>query len=916
MIYTSGSTGQPKGVQIEHRSVVNCLSSIGRAIDLSPQDAWLAVTTISFDIAALELYLPLIRGAKLTLAGKVESSDSGQLLARMKASRTTIVQATPSLWKMLLENDLKNKPNFKILCGGEALSRQLADQLLGRGSVWNLYGPTESTIWSTMAKVAADDKPIPIGRPIANTQIYIRDNYLEPVPIGIPGDLYIGGDGLARGYLNRLELTPGKFIPNPFSDNSNSGLYRTGDRAKYLADGNIEFLGRIDNQVKVRGHRVELGEIEAALNQHPAVKDSVVVGRDIGRDADSGSKEPNSKIEDLKSEMSLVAYIVPTQSKSPLDDLCDFLREKLPEFMIPSIFVSLKALPHTPNGKMDRRSLPPPGGLRPDMTQEFVLTRTPTEELLAGIWSEVLRLDSVGVHDNFFDLGGHSLVAARVIARIRKIFAIELPLRAIFETPTVAGLARAVEASLQSGQKMAGPLITRRLDETPILPSSAQEPLLHLGRVFPGISLFNIPAVYRLKGPVNVTALRQSIASVVDRHEALRTSFPIVNGQHVQRISSPPQPIEFDLLNLGALPPEDREAGVWMTVREEADQPFDLDHGSLYRVRLLRLDNEEHILLIVLHHVISDGSSMAVFCRDLAAFYEAFSSGCPCSLPALPIQYADFTQWQRQAIKDGLLDGQIAYWKQQLAGFLPILELCPGRPIADELTFFTGHRSLAIKGDLFTAIKNLSQTEQSTVFVILLTALKILLYGYTRERDIRIGTLVENRSRSETENLIGHFANTLIIRTGISADLSFDEFAQQVRDITLAGYAHQELPFEALIQALEREQKLNRADLCQVMLIYQNVPMHLFTMPGLSIEALHDLRSTKGLDFTPTTFDLVFLIKERPGELMGSVIYKVGKFEEAEIDLIIEHFLEILGRIVAQPRLLVSQICSIPDRRV
>ena len=457
MIYTSGSTGQPKGVQVSHRSVVNCLWSLRQQLEITENENFLAITTLSFDIATLELYLPLIHGARVVLASRDEALDGAQLLRRMTECGATAMQATPSGWNLLLDAGWRAGEKFKILCGGEVLSRKLADQLLDSGaSLWNLYGPTETTIWSTIAKIERDGSPVLIGRPIANTQIYILDSCLQPVPVGVHGELYIGGDGLARGYLNRPELTAEKFVVNPFSSQPGARLYRTGDRARYLPDGNIEFLGRVDNQVKIRGYRIELGEIETILNQHASVKESVVIASSFppprrGRikmgvtPLTSSVREetplslPSVEGEGVsQSDRNLIAYLVPNTEKPLATELRSFLKEKLPDYMIPSWFVFLDALPLTPNGKIDRNALPPPDGERPLLDQGFVEPRTEIEELVAQVWREVLKLEKIGVHDNFFELGGHSLLATQVVARLRSNFNVDLPLRKLFELPTVA----------------------------------------------------------------------------------------------------------------------------------------------------------------------------------------------------------------------------------------------------------------------------------------------------------------------------------------------------------------------------------------------------------------------------------------------------------------------------------------------
>jgi amino acid adenylation domain-containing protein len=899
IIYTSGSTGQPKGVQVSHRSVTNCLWSIRHHIGFAEKEIFLAVTTMSFDIAALELYLPLITGAKLVLASREKATDGTELLRRLTEYSATAMQATPSTWRLLLDAGWKGSREFKILCGGEALTQEVVEQLLTRGTLWNLYGPTETTIWSAIAKVEAGEGPVSIGRPIANTQIYILDSLLQPVPVGVHGELYIGGDGLAQGYVNRPELTAEKFIVSPFGDQPGARLYRTGDRARYRADGNIEFLGRVDNQIKIRGYRIELGEIEMTLNQHPAVKESVVV---------TGER-------DSLGEKQLVGYIVSTQdSVASLSDLRGFLREKLPDYMIPSLFVFLNALPLTSNGKIDRSNLPPPDDSRTTLDQGFVEPRTEIEELVAQSWREVLKLDKIGVYDNFFELGGHSLLATRVVARLRKNFSIDLPLRRIFEMPTIAGLARTVETVLRTGQEIERTPILPVSREKPVLPSIAQEPILSLDEWAPGVSVFNIPAAYRLKGTLDVVALEGSITCVVERHEALRTTFPMVNGQYVQFIS-PSVSSKLEIIDLGNLPDEDREDEARKLVREEAEQPFNLANGPLFRIRLLRLGDEDHLLLIIMHHIISDGWSMAVFFHDLAAFYDAFSNRCPPSLPELPIQYADFADWQRQALREKLMETQLVYWKKQLDGPLAPMEFPTSRTRVNELNFLTARKSVSITGDLFRSLKKASQREESTLFITLLTSLKILLYCYTGQEDVRVGILVANRNRRETENLIGHFANTLIVRTMLSGASSLRQVARQVRDKALDSYTHQDLPFEALVRELEDEKNLNRASLCQVLFSYQTASLHPVKLQGLTVGFVDETKNTGELNLTITTFDLILLLKERPDGLVGSLLYKADLFDEAAINRLLGHFHDILRRISSEPDRPVSELCSLVDRQ-
>ena len=685
VIYTSGSTGKPKGVQVSHNGVVNFLASLSLCPGLTDSDTFCAVTTISFDIAALELYLPLIVGAKIVVVSREVARDGARLLLELQESGTTVMQATPATWQMLLASGLSTqKLGMKLLCGGEALPDQLAHQLLETGSeVWNLYGPTETTIWSSIYQLRNHSKQLearsaiasgaalpaiaPIGRPIANTQIYILDTQLQPVPIGVPGELYIGGAGLAKGYLNRSELTQEKFIPNPFEDSAalasprsrsvsqrasagGSKLYKTGDLARYLPDGNIEYLGRIDNQVKIRGFRIELGEIEAVLRQLGYIQASCVIAR-----------------EDIPGDKRLVAYVVPHQHSTPtINELRQFLKSKLPDYMVPNAIVILESLPLTPNGKVDRRSLPALD-LHSERIDKYLAPRNQIEELLAQIWAQVLKLELVGIHDNFFELGGHSLLATQLVSRIRSIFKVELPLRELFARPTVAELAQSIGQLQQQDLELVSPPILPRAENAQLPLSFAQQRLWFLDQLEPNSAVYNIPIALRLVGTLNQVALEQSLYDIIARHEALRTNFVIVDGKPSQIIQTQTN-WTVCVVDWRDVPITEQEIATQQLAQQQAIQPFDLAREPLVRATLVMLSLTEHILLVCMHHVVSDAWSIGVFVEELAALYNAYSQGQRSSLAPLAIQYADFAIWQRNWLQGDVLQSQLSYWQQQLAG--------------------------------------------------------------------------------------------------------------------------------------------------------------------------------------------------------------------------------------------------------
>ena len=597
--------------------------------------------------------LPLITGGKLVIASPDEARDGERLAQRLKSSGATTMQATPSTWRLLLEAGWQGEANFRILCGGEALPRDLADRLRSCGELWNLYGPTESTIWSTMHRVEGGGDTVPIGRPLANTQLYILDGVGQPVPIGVVGELYIGGAGVARGYLNRPDLTAERFIANPFSREPGARIYRTGDLARYQIDGTVDFLGRSDNQVKLRGYRIELGEIESVLRLHPAVRDAAVVAGATGGEGDS----------------ELVAYLVPRDGVTLAEnELRGYLSDKLPTCMVPAVFMSLPALPLTPNGKVDRRALPAPDGPRTSAAHEFIEARDQIEELVAQVWREVLRRDRLGVNENFFQLGGHSLLATRVVARLRGHFNVDLALRKIFERPTVAGLADEI-AMLRRNQSGTGVVPMARIACGGNLPLSfSQRRLWFLQKLDGDLAAYHIPAVFRIDGDLDVAALAQGLNLVTARHEALRTAIKEVDGEPCQEIVAEIT-IALPITDLSGLP-KDQAESEWRRLADlVARTPYDLAQAPLWRAQLIKLAEQDHLLILNFHHIIADGSSLAIFFRELSLSYESYRRTEVALAAPLPLRFADYAAWQQQWLASPAVLLQLDYWKQQSGRF-------------------------------------------------------------------------------------------------------------------------------------------------------------------------------------------------------------------------------------------------------
>ncbi|MBV9059976.1 MAG: amino acid adenylation domain-containing protein, partial [Pseudonocardiales bacterium] len=802
VIYTSGSTGRPKGVVVSHAALVNFLGSMGELFPLGPGDRWLAVTTIAFDIAALELYLPLVSGAGVVVAGDVVS-DPVALGQMVTDSGATIMQATPSLWQTVVSGHPERLRGLRMLVGGEALSAPLAQAMRQVAvQVTNLYGPTETTVWSTAARV--DDSPgVPgIGAPIGNTRVYVLDAGLGLVPVGVAGELYIAGAGVARGYLRRPGLTASRFVADPFGG-PGQRMYRTGDVVRWNAQGRLEYLGRADYQVKIRGFRIELGEIEAALLGQAGVAEAVVVAREV-----TGS-----------AHQQLVAYLV-AAAGAVVPDVAALraqLSTVLPGYMVPAVFVTLDALPLTANGKVDRTALPAPDQLAAPVA-EYVAPRTETERVVAEIWARVLGVAQVGIYDNFFELGGDSILSIQVMSRVRVALKVELSPRVLFVDPTVAGLAAAVAESAVSA--LPAIPVADRVGELPL--SFAQQRLWFLDQFSPGETGYVIAFAAHLRGELDLDALSRALTELITRHESLRTTFDTIDGRGVQ-VVHPPQPMLVPVRDLSDLSAPEQDTHLRQLLTAETNRPFDLARGPLLRVALIRLNTGEHVLTVAMHHIITDAWSMGIFAAELGALYSATICGQQPHLPPLDIHYVDYALWQRQLLSEAVLDTAMQYWRAQLAG-VPALELPTDRPRPAVMTSAGATHQFVVPASVAAGLARLGQRLDGTLFMTLVAACQILFSRYSGQHDIAVGTVTSGRDRAELEGLIGFFVNTLVLRSQIDSGHSFNQFLAQVRETVLDAFAHQQVPFERVVDELIPVRDTSRTPLFQAMVVLQNAP--------------------------------------------------------------------------------------------
>jgi amino acid adenylation domain-containing protein len=904
VIYTSGSTGRPKGVVVEHRSLVNYISWAGETFGLCESERVLQFASISFDAAAEEIFTCLARGATLVLRTEEMLGSAAEFMRACGSMGVTVLDLPTAFWHLLageLHAGGAAMPECVrlVVIGGEkadaAQIRRWHESVGGRVRLLNTYGPTETTVVATACELRAAEggaqrAAAPIGRAVSNVTTYLLDGRLRPVPVGVVGELYVGGAGVARGYWKRPGLTAERFPPNPFGAAAGERMYRTGDLARYLPGGELEYIGRADAQVKVRGFRIELGEVDAALSGHAAVREAVVIADDDGEGG-----------------LRLVAYVTPGAGRVLTEsELRGHLREKLPDYMVPSAFVVLERMPLLPGGKLDRRALPAQSGTR-QRPNSFTDARDLVEEVLANIWAGLLKLERVSLDDNFFELGGHSLLAAQVVSRVREAFSVELPLRSLFERPTVAGLAKVVGLLLRGGAGSSLPPVGRA-DRRGALPLSYQQQRLwFFSQLQPESPLYNLPAAVRIEGRLDEAALARTLGEIVRRHESVRTSFREVGGQPAQFIAQTFD-VPLPLADVSGLPAAAREEEARRLVSEEARRPFDLEHDLLLRGLLIRLAEEEHIALLTMHHIASDGWSMDVLVREVAALYEAFAKGEPSPLKELELQYADYAVWQRGQLRDEALEEHLGYWRRQLAGAPASFELPADFPARETASGRGAAHLFQIPADTTAALRAFAARSGATLYMTLLAAFKVLLHFQTGQSDIVVGTGNANRGQLETEAMIGFFVNSLALRTHLDGDPTFAELLARVRGVTLDAYRHQDVPFEKLVNALNIERRPGRNPLFEVWFTMQNMPSEPLRLPGLTLHPF-------AIESETARFDLSVAVAETPDGITGWMVYRSERFLAGTISRMAEQYAAVLGRIASEPELRLSGLAAMLAER-
>ncbi|CAB5594114.1 Tyrocidine synthase III [Pseudomonas aeruginosa] len=898
VIYTSGSTGKPKGTLLTHRNALRLFSATEAWFGFDERDVWTLFHSYAFDFSVWEIFGALLYGGCLVIVPQWVSRSPEDFYRLLCREGVTVLNQTPSAFKQLMAvacsaDMATQQPALRyVIFGGEALDLQSLRPWFQRfgdrqPQLVNMYGITETTVHVTYRPVSEADLKgglvSPIGGTIPDLSWYILDRDLNPVPRGAVGELYIGRAGLARGYLRRPGLSATRFVPNPFPGGAGERLYRTGDLARFQADGNIEYIGRIDHQVKVRGFRIELGEIEAALAGLAGVRDAVV----LAHDGVGGTQ--------------LVGYVVADSAEDAerlRESLRESLKRHLPDYMVPAHLMLLERMPLTVNGKLDRQALP-----QPDASLSQQAYRAPGSELeqrIAAIWAEILGVERVGLDDNFFELGGHSLLATRVISRVRQEQQLDASLKALFERPVLEAFAQGLERTTDAVSTI--PLADR---QQPLALSFAQERQWFLWQLEPESAAYHIPSALRLRGRLDVDALQRSFDSLVARHETLRTRFRLEGGRSYQQVQ-PAVSVSIEREQFG-------EEGLIERIQAIVVQPFDLERGPLLRVNLLQLAEDDHVLVLVQHHIVSDGWSMQVMVEELVQLYAAYSQGLDVVLPALPIQYADYALWQRSWMEAGEKERQLAYWTGLLGGEQPVLELPFDRPRPARQSHRGAQLGFELPRELVEAVRALAQREGASSFMLLLASFQALLYRYSGQADIRVGVPIANRNRVETERLIGFFVNTQVLKADLDGRMGFDELLAQARQRALEAQAHQDLPFEQLVEALQPERNASHNPLFQVLFNHQSEIRSV--TPEVQLE---DLR-LEGLAWDGQTaqFDLTLDIQEDENGIWASFDYATDLFDASTVERLAGHWRNLLRGIVANPRQRLGELplLDAPERR-
>ncbi len=884
VIYTSGTTGNPKGVVVTHKNLCSYVNSLPAALGLEVSDRYLHSASISFSSSVRQLMIPLSLGSTVVIASTESLRDPQSLFEFISRQGVTVLDFVPSFWRSCIHT-LGNKMSANnvrlLLSASEPFPVSVCNELTKIFSpdvrIVNMYGQTETTgiisFFPVDPAITNGSGIMPIGNAISHATMHILDEKLHPVKKDSSGELYIGGAGVARGYLNRPELTDERFIKDPFGEGDDARLYRTGDLAHYLPNGVIEYLGRIDDQVKIRGFRIELGEIESAISQFTNVREAVVNAHEQG-----GDKR-------------LAAYVVSASgSKINNDELRKFLRQKLPDYMLPSDFVQLEQIPLTPNGKVDRKALPAPERDVSTTREGYEAPTTKTEKTVAQIWSEMLGVHNISIHDNFFDLGGHSLLATQALVKIATETGVLLRVADLFNTPTISDIACKLDEGNQTAKTNAIPLVPR----TSNIPLSfAQQRLWFLDKLEPNSAAYNIPFGMRINGEVDIDALRQTIDKLIVRHESLRTTVKTIYGEASLEII-PELHCDLSVVDISGLPDQERVAKVRALASEEASRPFDLAISPLFRTKLLKLKDDEYVMLVTMHHVISDGWSLAIFFEELSEVYGGITQGIDIHLPELKLQYADFASWQRGPLAEAEIAKQLEFWSRKLTGAEPLLEFPTDRQRPLVQTYKGANYRTTFSPELLEELRVFSRNEGVSLFMTLLAAFYTLIYRHTNQDDLVLGVPIANRNYSDIERVIGFFANTLALRADLSGSPSFRTFLDHVKGVALESYDNQDVPFEKLVEHLNPKRSLSHNPIFQVMFGLHNTPPLKQELSGLNLTPIEMNTGT-------SRFDLEVLVRENTDGLGVLAEYSTDLFDEPTIERFIDRFEVLLRGILKAP---------------